>query len=484
MSIFSKKAHAAFKAVQKKEKKYSILVVDDEENNLHVMEGLLSEDYNIHTATSGHAAMEILENLNQPEDIQMIISDQRMPGMTGLEFLERSMDIAPNALKMIITGYTDLDVVVNSINKIQVFRFFLKPYEEDELVNAITMGLKQYDEERRKSHGFTEIVGQHPKLLSTLDLVQRVADSSTPVLIRGETGTGKELMARAVYFHSPRHDKPFSVLHCGALPETLFEAELFGHKKGAFTGAQTDRAGRISQVDGGTLFIDEVGEIPLAVQAKLLRFFQFGEFQRIGSDKVEKVDVRIVAATHRDLVQMVEDGTFRQDLYYRLNVVEVQIPPLRERRSDIPLLAEAFLAKYKKPGSDHAFSKNFMMILEAYDFPGNIRELAHLVERACLLARGRELGPELLPPEILAGYKQLPANVSEDEPLVFEELTNEVLKKAREDAKTRAVSRVERAFLEQLMSHAGGNVSAAARTAGMQRSYLHKLLSSHDIKTH
>jgi Nif-specific regulatory protein/two-component system response regulator HydG len=317
-------------------------------------------------------------------------------------------------------------------------------------------------------YDFRGIVAQHPSMLELLTLVAQVADSDATVLILGESGTGKELVAQALHFNSSRRARPFVTLHCTALPGTILESELFGHVRGAFTGAERDRAGRIASAAGGTLFLDEIAEIPLELQAKLLRFLQFGEVQRLGSDRTEHVAVRIVAATHQDLPSLVKAGRFRQDLYFRLNVVELKLPPLRERRSDIVLLLEHFLAKHwKRPGEAPRWSPAAAQALHAHDFPGNVRELEHLVQRACLLATAPQLDLNLLPPE-LAG-REPPAGRG------FTQLTNDELKAAREAA----VQEVERTFLAALMQRHEGNVSKAAREAGMQRGYLQKLLAEY-----
>jgi len=325
------------------------------------------------------------------------------------------------------------------------------------------------------AHDFEGIVGRHPRMLALLETVAQVAASDAGVLIRGETGTGKELIAHAVHRNSPRKKASFVTLHCGALPETLFESELFGHKRGAFTGATVDRVGRIAQAHRGTLFIDEVAEIPLPAQAKLLRFLQSGEIQRVGSDRVEHLDVRVVAATHRDLAAMIEAGEFRQDLFYRLQVIELEIPPLRMRKSDIPLLVDHFLGVYwKREGPAPRLSPETAAILEAWSFPGNVCELAHLVERACVLAKGPHLTPDLLPGQI----REIDAGPSVDAGL-FSSYSNEELKAARETATKEAVDRVERAYLDGLLATTDGNIPEAAERAGMHRTYLYRLVAKH-----
>ncbi len=331
-------------------------------------------------------------------------------------------------------------------------------------------------------YNFGEVIGRHPSMISLLDQVRRIADSEATVLINGETGTGKELIARAIYLNSKRKNKPFVTLHCGALPESLFEAELFGYKRGSFTGAVKDRMGRVSKAEGGTLFIDEVGEIPMSVQAKLLRFFQFGEFQRIGSDRAEKVDVRILTATHRDLAAMTAAGQFREDLYYRLKVITVRLPPLRERRSDIPLLIKAFLKKKWARQGEPRLSPCLNNTLLRYDYPGNVRELFHLIERFCVLADGALIDESLLPEEVPAEYAQQDTSKSWfSEP---SQITNEDLKEARKIVTRRAVDKIEIDFLKSILKHHKGSVLAAAKQTGMQKTYIYKLLRKHGLNNH
>jgi transcriptional regulator with GAF, ATPase, and Fis domain len=319
-------------------------------------------------------------------------------------------------------------------------------------------------------HNFEGIVTRHPKMIELLETVAQVADTDATVLLLGETGTGKELIARALHWNSSRRERPFVTLHCAALPGQVLESELFGHVRGAFTGAERDRPGRIASASRGTLLLDEVAEIPHEVQAKLLRFLQFGEIQRLGSDSTETVDVRILAATHQDLGALVKAGRFRQDLYFRLRVLELSIPPLRERRSDVPLLLEHFLrTHWRRAGEEPRFSPRAEQLLLAYGYPGNVRELEHLVERACLLARAPLIDVNLLPAEVLGA---LPAGGA-----AFPELTNEALKAAKETA----VLAIERSFLEALMKHCDGNVSRAARESGIHRSHLQKLLAEHGL---
>ena len=350
----------------------------------------------------------------------------------------------------------------------QLAGLFLKQASERESLRRRNESLER---DLFAKYDFQGIVGVHPTMIALLRMVAQVATADATVLIRGETGTGKELIARALHVNSPRRHKPIVTLHTSALPGSILESELFGHVKGAFTGAERDRVGRIASAHGGTLFLDEVAEIAPEVQSKLLRFLQFGEIQRVGSDRTEKVDVRVLAATHQDLPALAETGKFRRDLLYRLKVIELTIPPLRERQSDIAVLVEHFLrSAWKRPGERPRFTARAERALLEHNYPGNVRELAHAVERAAILASGPELDLDLLPPDIAPA----PASAS---PVArrFLRLDAAELNEAREAN----VAETERAFLAALMERHGGNVSQAARGAGLNRSYLQKLLARH-----
>jgi transcriptional regulator with GAF, ATPase, and Fis domain len=349
--------------------------------------------------------------------------------------------------------------------------FLSRALERDEL-------RRQRDELERglfATHNFEGIITEEPAMLALLRTVAQVAESDATVLVRGETGTGKELIARALHANSSsRRHKPMVVIHCAALPSEVLESELFGHERGAFTGAERPRAGRIAAASSGTLFLDEIGEVPLATQAKLLRFVQFGEIQRVGSDKVEQVDVRIVAATHQNLAELVKQGRFRQDLYYRLNVVELELPPLRERPRDVARLIDHFSRIFWKGPEALRFTPAATSALLAYEYPGNVRELAHIVERAAVLSRDGTIDLHLLPAELAALASPPAAKGQRFTTFSAEEL---------EAGRANAVAETELEFVNELLRRNGGNVTRAARASGLHRTYLHKLLARHQIKS-
>lgn len=325
-------------------------------------------------------------------------------------------------------------------------------------------------------YDFTGIITRDPATMRVLQTVGQVANAKASVLIRGESGTGKELIARALHVNSQRARGPYVTLHCAALPATMLESELFGHVRGAFTGADKDRNGRLASANNGTLFLDEIGELPAEVQAKLLRAVQFGELQRVGSDKVERVDVRIVAATHRDLMTMVKAGTFREDLYYRLRVVEVELPPLRERRNDIPLLGRHFLKHYG--GADRKFSPAALACLERYAWPGNIRELANAVERSVLLA-GPTVDVAALPPEIARYEGGPPAPRHTSVEPATQHSFNTYHRNELEEARRNARTAVDKAFFVGLMTKYAGDSKRAAAASGFNEAELQEAIVTH-----
>jgi two-component system, NtrC family, response regulator len=384
--------------------KARIVVIDDEVNAAAALETLLQEDgYEVAQANDARAGLALLEKT----DPDIVLTDLRMPGMDGLELLAKVKQIRPETMVIVMTAYGTVKTAVRAM-KLGAEDYLAKPIdvEELEVILQKTLEKKRLLEEARvlrervhQKYKFENLVGESPEMLAAFKTVRQVAPSSSSVLLLGESGTGKELFAQALHQNSPRKDKPFIKVACAALPETLLESELFGHEKGSFTGALYARAGRFEMADGGTLFLDEIGDVSPAVQIKLLRFLEEREFERVGSNRTYKVDVRIVCATHRDLTKKLQDGSFREDLYYRLNVIEIHIPPLRERGGDIPVLAHHFLKRYADAnGKDvRSISDEALALLLQHQWPGNVRELENAIERAVVLTGEPTLTPEHFP---------------------------------------------------------------------------------------
>jgi two-component system, NtrC family, response regulator len=381
-----------------------IVVIDDEANAVAALTTLLREDgYEVEGAHEAQTGLALLERI----DADVVLTDLRMPGMDGLELLAKVKQLRPETMVVMMTAYGTVKTAVKAM-KMGAEDYLSKPVdvEEVELVLQRVLEKKRLLEETRvlrarvaTKYRFENLVGESPSMLSAFKMVQQIAPSSASLLLTGESGTGKELFAQALHQNSPRRAKPFIKVACAALPETLLESELFGHEKGSFTGAAYTRAGRFELADGGTLFLDEIGDISPGVQVKLLRFLEEKEFERVGGNRTFKVDVRIVAATHRDLQKKLADGTFREDLYYRLNVIELHIPALRERTGDIPVLATHFLKRFAdQNGKDiRGFTDDALALLLRHQWPGNVRELENAVERAVVLSTEPMLGPAYFP---------------------------------------------------------------------------------------
>jgi DNA-binding NtrC family response regulator len=381
-----------------------ILVVDDEENLRRVTQMRLQQaGYEALTAADGDTALDILSR--NPQDL--VVTDLKMPGMSGMELLRRIKEEYPEVVVVVVTAYGTIESAVEAM-RLGAHDYIIKPVNADSLKLVISRALEHYRLKQEvialraaidRKYGFENIAGQSKVLLSTLDNASRAAQSDSTVLIHGETGTGKELLAKAIHFNSPRREKPFLVINCGAIPKELLESELFGHTKGSFTGAVAHKKGKIEMADQGTLFLDEIGEMPLELQVKLLRLIQEREIEKIGAAAPVKVNVRIIAATHRNLQAMIEDGTFREDLYYRLAVIPLTLPPLRERTGDIAELVTLFFQKYKerlnRPGL--RLSPSLLPHFNGYRWPGNVRELENVVERLVVLAPGDDITVADLP---------------------------------------------------------------------------------------
>lgn len=402
----------------------TVLIVDDEEPNLQKLRRTFLGDCRVLAARGGEEALRLL----QRETVAAIITDQRMPRMTGVELLQRSLEVQPDAVRIILTGYTEVEDLMDAINQGQVHRYITKPWEPQELKRAVQQELHNW-ELKRENQRLTEQLEEANRLLEhenqelrdevdhlrdgnsgrliyasramreLMGLVDRVVGTEATVLIMGETGTGKELLARYIQQHSPRRDQPFVPVNCGAIPADLVESAFFGHRKGSFTGATGDSPGYFGRADGGTLFLDEIGEAPLELQVKLLRVLQDGEIQRVGDHQRRQIDVRVIASTNRDLGRRVAEGTFRQDLFFRLNVFTIQVPPLRARPADVEALARHFLDGFAKKFNKEipGFEPQTLAQLQEHSWPGNVRELENEIERLAILCDpGKPVPPSAL----------------------------------------------------------------------------------------
>jgi two-component system NtrC family response regulator len=392
----------------------TILIVDDEKNYLVVLEALLSsEGYEIITANYAKDALHLIEE----SDLDLIITDMKMPAMSGMELLVESKKMKPEVPVIMMTAFGTIEMAVEAMKK-QAYDYITKPFKNEELKLTIKKALENYrliKENRRLHEALSEryrhgnIIGRSKPMLKIYDLIGKVALSKASILIAGPSGTGKELIAKAIHFESPRKDRPFVSINCGALTETLLESELFGHERGAFTGAISMKKGRFELADGGTLFLDEVGEMPASLQVKLLRVLQEMEFERVGGTRSIKVDVRVLSASNRILKEEVAEGLFREDLYYRLNVITIEVPPLRERSEDIKLLVQHFIEKYRRDDgkSEIEISPEAWKVFFQYQWPGNVRELENVIERAVVLKSDNLIRMEDLPIEVSGKQQEL-----------------------------------------------------------------------------
>lgn len=382
-----------------------ILVVDDEESIREFLEIMLKkEGYDVVCAEDGLKALDVLKKKN----VDMVISDLQMPNMTGIELLKSVRDQNSNVLFMMITAFGTTETAVEAM-KLGAYDYITKPFKIDEVRINIANALRSQNlevenrslkRELVREYSFQNFIGNSDTMHRIFDLIKRVSQAPTNILITGESGTGKEMIAKAIHYNGPLKDKPFVTVNCGAIPENLIESEMFGHKKGSFTGAVADKDGLFKAADGGILFLDEVGELPLQIQVKLLRAIQERVIRPVGGTDDIEVNVRIMAATNRDLETMVKEGAFREDLFYRLNVIKIESPPLRDRKEDIPILVKHFLKKYndRLDKSINGISDEAMDVLKKYEYPGNVRELENIIERTVALEGGASILPESLPP--------------------------------------------------------------------------------------
>ncbi|UCF05044.1 MAG: sigma-54-dependent Fis family transcriptional regulator [bacterium] len=445
-----------------------VLIVDDEKGVRSSLEKLLSyESYKTFCAADGATALELVGG----ERIDIVLLDIKMPGMDGLEVLGRLKEMQPDLPVVIISGHGNIATAVEA-TKLGAFDFIEKPIDLERLLLTVRNGITQGDLARQnvqlkeRAGVKTQIIGEHHEILTIMETIERVAPTNARVLIMGENGTGKELVARKLHELSKRSAEPFIEVNCAAIPEELIESELFGHEKGSFTGAISQRIGKFELADGGTLFLDEVGDMSLSAQAKVLRVLQESVFERVGGTETKKVDVRVIAATNKDLLGEAAENKFREDLYYRLNVVPIHIPPLRERRSDIAILAEYFLneAAVELGTAPKKFSRRALDILMDYSWPGNVRELMNLIERLCILTSGDTITEDDLPQLTLTRE----GDILKDP---FSLRTYQEFKDF-----------TEKEFLVKKLQENNGNVSRTARQLGMQRSNLYKKLEKYDIE--
>ncbi len=457
-----------------------VLTVDDEQVVVESIRRVLSEEgYEVATSTSARGGLELLRK----EPFDLLLLDIKMPEMDGIEVLKAARDISPETEVLIITGYATIDTAVEAI-KLGAFDYLEKPVSPPQLLVATARALerkhlvdltRRLRSELETRHKIGNVICSSPPMRKVMQLVQRVAPTNSTVLITGETGTGKDVIARAIHYNSTRAEGPFVVADCASLAESLLESELFGHVRGSFTGAMKDRKGLAETARGGTLFLDEIATISPQIQGSLLRLLQEREIRPVGSDKPVAVDVRVVAATNRSLQELVEAGTFREDLFYRLSVFTINLPPLRDRREEIPLLAHHFVQRFSgefgKPID--SITPRAMAVLEAHEWPGNVRELQHAMERAVLLADGRTIDVDAIP----AGGEH-PGSMWSDVPDDAASLADR-----KQELRAGAVDRIERLFVIKALRRSGWNVSQAARNVGMARPNLHALMRKHGITT-
>ena len=451
----------------------TILVVDDEKNYLLVLTTLLGDEgYEVLTAQSANKAIEILDE----NEIDLIVTDFKMPGMNGMELLKtlKKKELSPPVIMM--TAFGTIEKAVEAIKE-GAFDFITKPFDNEVLKKTISQALilgrknKEYRvllQELREKFGPTHLIGKSPPIRQVKELIGKVAGTMATILITGESGTGKELVARAIHDNSPRKDKPLVSVNCSALTETLLESELFGHEKGSFTGAVAQRKGRFEIADGGTLFLDEVGEMSPSTQVTLLRVLQNREFERVGGNKTIKVDVRLIAASNRDLKLEVKKGTFREDLYYRLNVVHIEVPPLRKRVEDIPLLVAHFLNRFSIDMKKEipVLSKGALEALMTYEWPGNIRELENMIERAVILCTGSVIELKDLPlSKGESDYSEIPI----DKLIPPQTKLNDVLEM------------VEKKMISAALARSGYVQAQAAESLGITRNLLFYKMKKHKL---
>ena len=440
----------------------NILIVDDESIMLNALSDTLKQkDRHIFKSSSPNNALEILSS----EEIDIIITDMKMPEMDGIELIRKALEIQPNIVPIVMTAYGTVENAVNAM-KSGVFDYIEKPFSFDKIELTIQRALNTHKiiqensilkKQLKQTDKISGVTGSSPAFKTVMELVKKVSEINITVLITGESGTGKEVIADSIYSLSPRKDKPFIKVNCAALPETLLESELFGHIKGSFTGAISNKKGRFELADGGTIFLDEIGEISLNTQVKLLRVLQERTIEPVGSEESIPVDVRVIAATNADLEAKIKEGSFREDLFYRLNVFNIHIPPLRERKEDIPALVSFIISKFEKESSlkCKGIEKEALNILLSYPWPGNIRELENAIQRAMVLTNGEKITAYSLPEKLRSNYLM-----------------------AADDT----LSSVEKQHIHYILTREKWNMTKSASILGIDRKTLYNKLNKYNIR--
>lgn len=505
---------------------HHILIIDDDNEIRYSLERVLSSrNYSVATASSGEEGISIAGS----SKFEVIFLDNRMEGMSGLETLQHLRTAAPGAMVILMTAFGTTQTAIEAM-KYGAFDYIVKPFDVKKIHAITEKALQAFHELAETDNQYAPvlnsedykegIVGDSEPMQEVFKVIGQVATSDVTVMITGESGTGKELVARCIYQHSLRSNKPFIAVNCAAIPDNLIESELFGHEKGAFTGATQQRVGKFELCDGGTLFLDEIGDMALPTQTKILRALQEGEIQRVGGEKVIKVDVRLIAATNKDLESMVEEKNFREDLYYRLNVMRIRMPSLRDRLTDIPALVDFILQRLNKNHKTHVrkVSRDALNILQQYIWPGNVRELENAVQRSMVVAQGETILPKDLPAEILdqttrskgkprenqddeepveSLERESPLPVEEDteilgraeqrpaqaEPLSTQQLLNQIYLNFREEHGESLLHELEREMVARAMEETGGNQVKASAILGMTRATLRKRIEQYGLRS-
>lgn len=444
-------------------KDHRVLVVDDDLEMCRLLsEVFQGEGFSVTTTGDSLEASKILKK----EEFDVIVTDLRMKGLKGLDLLEKSKQVAPLTPVIIITAFGTIESAIQAM-KMGAYDYITKPFQMDEIILTVKKALEnrllkkevvRLKKEVESRYQFHHLIGRSPSMQKIYDLIERISDTSSNVLITGESGTGKELVAKAIHYNGIRKEGPFIAVNCAAIPETLLESELFGYKKGAFTDAKTDKKGLVFEASEGTLFLDEITEMPLTLQAKWLRVIEGKEIRPLGDTNSYPVDVRVISTSNRDIKSLIQEGQFREDLYYRLKVIDIGLPPIRERREDIPLLVQHFINKFNKEMKKNisGVSENVLRILLSYSWPGNVRELENVIQRAITLSQHEVITPEDLPTSLI------------------QEAEEKVVDKAL--TKRYTLDQLEKEYIRRVLIEVGGNKSKAAEILGLDRKTLYRKL--------